>query len=287
MLAAHLGEPVRFRWSRPVMELGSPTPRPSRTWAPTSGAPGPSTRRARSASRPPGRSSRPSSASSPGPGSWPRARSLGLRALAARGAGRGRRHGVPRRRHRPIARAAGPTLGVPPSAMAAWAAVAPPRGGWERVGALPGDVHAGARAGSPRWRPVRERAPQPGSSATACGRARPGGGGCTPTSGATRCRRAGARGRRVRGLRPRLRPRRHGGAAVEPLDPAHRARRSRARALTAQDDRAAALLAEVQVRPGRRSSPGGGDGEHDLLPLAWTTPATTTHPPAKPSRSCR
>jgi hypothetical protein len=39
-----------------------------------------------------------------------------------------------------LARHAGTTLAVPPvTVSAAWAAVAPPRGGWERVGALPAD----------------------------------------------------------------------------------------------------------------------------------------------------
>jgi hypothetical protein len=48
-----------------------------------------------------------------------------------------------------LARASGTTLPVPPTVVSAgWAAMAPPRGGWERVGALRAEeVHASAREG--------------------------------------------------------------------------------------------------------------------------------------------
>jgi hypothetical protein len=48
-----------------------------------------------------------------------------------------------------LARATGTTLAVPPTVVsAAWAAVAPPRAGWERVGALEAEqVHVSAREG--------------------------------------------------------------------------------------------------------------------------------------------
>ena len=48
-----------------------------------------------------------------------------------------------------LARATGPTLSVPPvTVRVAWAAMAPPRGGWERVGAVPADeLYAVARQG--------------------------------------------------------------------------------------------------------------------------------------------
>jgi hypothetical protein len=48
-----------------------------------------------------------------------------------------------------LARDGGSTLAVPPvTVRVAWAAMAPPRGGWERVGALASDeVHAVARQG--------------------------------------------------------------------------------------------------------------------------------------------
>jgi hypothetical protein len=48
-----------------------------------------------------------------------------------------------------LAREAGTTLDVPPvTVRVAWAAMAPPRGGWERVGAVTADdLHAAARQG--------------------------------------------------------------------------------------------------------------------------------------------
>lgn len=48
-----------------------------------------------------------------------------------------------------LAREGGTTLAVPPTTTSvAWAAMAPPRGGWERVGSISGaEVHAAARRG--------------------------------------------------------------------------------------------------------------------------------------------
>ncbi len=135
------------------------------------------------------------------------------------------------------ARGAGTDLPLPPTrAVAAWSAVTPPRGPWEPAGELPGDLLAavaraglaevsdavrerGAAAGLVRdrvWaRDVREAAgPHPDLLD-------PEGG--VPDGGER------AQRRRVRGLRaglPRARPAR-AGAALEPVDAAHRARRSR------------------------------------------------------------
>ncbi len=104
-------------------------------------------------------------------------------------------------------------LRVPPTrALAPWSALTPPRGPWEPVGALPGDLlgeRGARRARRGRRLPCASGAPPPASCGTGCGHAtsarRPGPHPdlLTPDGVLTDGDR-GARRRGVRGLRPRL-----------------------------------------------------------------------------------